>query len=107
MLGTSDGMMLMGRSETRKHPASTRDLPDTDESFVYDGLTEYPRRTIQHQARQYVVGTVHTNTIEGFWNIFKRGIVALSTRSAPSICRCTLLSSATTIGATRTSSNGD
>ena len=25
--------------------------------------------------RQYVVGAVHTNTIEGFWSIFKRGVV--------------------------------
>ena len=24
---------------------------------------------------QYVVGAVHTNTIEGFWSIFKRGVV--------------------------------
>src|SRR5258708_38520403 len=25
--------------------------------------------------RQYVVGAVHTQTIEGFWSIFERGIV--------------------------------
>ena len=25
--------------------------------------------------KQYVVGAVHTNTIEGFWSIFKRGVV--------------------------------
>ena len=47
----------------------------TDESFVYDGLKEYPRRSVEHQAHQYVVGAVHTNTIEGFWSIFKRGVV--------------------------------
>lgn len=47
----------------------------TDESFVYDGLTEYPRRAVEHQAKRYVVGAVHTNTIEGFWSIFKRAIV--------------------------------
>jgi hypothetical protein len=28
-----------------------------------------------HVTRQYVVGAIHTNTIEGFWSIFKRGIV--------------------------------
>jgi hypothetical protein len=39
------------------------------------GLTEYPRQSVKHSAKQYVVGAVHTNTIEGFWSIFKRGIV--------------------------------
>ncbi len=47
----------------------------TDESRVYDGLREYPRRSVEHQAHEYVVGAVHTNTIEGFWSIFKRGVV--------------------------------
>ena len=47
----------------------------TDESRVYDGLIEYPRQSVAHQKDQYVVGAVHTNTIEGFWSIFKRGIV--------------------------------
>lgn len=47
----------------------------TDENRLYDGLSEYPRGTVEHQAKQYVVGAIHTNTIEGFWSIFKRGIV--------------------------------
>jgi ISXO2-like transposase domain/Transposase zinc-ribbon domain len=47
----------------------------TDESFVYDGLKDYPRKAVHHAAEQYVVGAVHTNTIEGFWSIFKRGVV--------------------------------
>ena len=47
----------------------------TDESRVYEGLTEYNHQTVDHHRKQYVVGAVHTNTIEGFWSIFKRGIV--------------------------------
>jgi transposase-like protein len=47
----------------------------TDENFVYDGLTEYPRKSVSHSKKQYVVGAVHTQTIEGFWSIFKRGVV--------------------------------
>jgi transposase-like protein len=47
----------------------------TDESRVYDGLTEYNHQTVDHHRKQYVIGAVHTNTIEGFWSIFKRGVV--------------------------------
>jgi hypothetical protein len=47
----------------------------TDENPAYRSLTDYPHHTVKHSARQYVVGAVHTNTIEGFWSIFKRGIV--------------------------------
>jgi hypothetical protein len=61
----------------------------TDEHAVYDGLKEYPRQTVEHQAKQYVVGAVHTNTIEGFWSIFKRGVLAHSTKSVKNIWRCT------------------
>jgi hypothetical protein len=32
-------------------------------------------QSIDHHRKQYVVGAVHTNTIEGFWSIFKRGVV--------------------------------
>ncbi len=47
----------------------------TDESKVYRGLTEYNHQTVDHHRKEYVVGAVHTNTIEGFWSIFKRGVV--------------------------------
>jgi transposase-like protein len=47
----------------------------TDDYQIYDGLIEYPRQTVKHHQKQYVVGAVHTNTIEGFWSIFKRGVV--------------------------------
>ncbi len=47
----------------------------TDEQQVYSGLKEYPRQSVHHKREQYVVGAVHTNTIEGFWSIFKRGVV--------------------------------
>ena len=33
----------------------------------------YPHEVIKHTAGEYVVGAVHTNTIEGFWSILKRG----------------------------------
>jgi transposase-like protein len=48
----------------------------TDQFSGYKKLDgEYPHASVDHSAGEYVVGVVHTNTIEGFWSIFKRGIV--------------------------------
>jgi hypothetical protein len=48
----------------------------TDEWTGYRRLkAEYPHGVIRHTAGEYVHGNIHTNTIEGFWSIFKRGIV--------------------------------
>ena len=40
-----------------------------------DYLRQFPRASVDHHKHQYVVGAFHINTIEGFWSIFKRGIV--------------------------------
>jgi transposase len=34
----------------------------------------YEHQRINHSAKIYVMGEVHTNTIEGFWSLLKRGI---------------------------------
>ena len=48
----------------------------TDAWPGYKGIpTAYPHASVDHHKHQYVVGAVHTNTIEGFWSIFKRGVV--------------------------------
>ena len=48
----------------------------TDEWVGYRGLDrEFPHAVIRHTDHQYVVGAIHTNTIEGFSSIFKRGVV--------------------------------
>jgi transposase-like protein len=49
----------------------------TDKSPVYGDLNVhgFHHRAVNHRRKEYVVGAVHTNTIEGFWSIFKRGIV--------------------------------
>ena len=58
-------------------------LPDTivftDEYASYRNIEEterrnYLHRRINHSAKVYVMGDVHTNTIEGFWSLVKRGI---------------------------------
>ena len=48
----------------------------TDQWVGYRKLAdEYPLRSVDHRAGEYVVGAVHTNTIEGFWSLIKRGMV--------------------------------
>ncbi len=50
----------------------------TDELKVYGGLrkgpVEYEHRRVHHSADVWVMGDVHTNTIEGFFSLVKRGI---------------------------------
>lgn len=48
----------------------------TDEWVGYKGLEfEYPHAVIRHTHNQYVVGAVHTQSIESFWSLIKRGII--------------------------------
>jgi len=48
----------------------------TDESRLYTetGKEFDSHHTVKHSAGEYVRGAVHTNTIEGFFSIFKRGM---------------------------------
>ena len=51
-------------------------LISTDEHRGYANLRRTrPHGVVRHGHGQYVHGNVHTNTIEGFWSIVKRGIV--------------------------------
>jgi transposase-like protein len=51
-------------------------LISTDEWVGYRRLGKtYRHATVDHSKDQYVCGAVHTNTIEGFWSLVKRGIV--------------------------------
>ena len=48
----------------------------TDENLSYKNLGKrgYQHRRIHHKENVYVMGDVHTNTIEGFWSLVKRGL---------------------------------
>jgi transposase-like protein len=47
----------------------------TDEWKSYRKLSQnYDHKFIKHSANQYVDGSVHTNNIENFWSLLKRGI---------------------------------
>lgn len=48
----------------------------TDEHRGYNGLNvSYNHIRVNHKRKQYVKGVAHTNSLEGFWSLFKRGIV--------------------------------
>ena len=52
------------------------DLLATDELRSYWGLSdEYPHAFVRHGHGEYVVGAVHTCTIDGFWSLIKRSIM--------------------------------
>ncbi|MCC0031173.1 MAG: IS1595 family transposase [Brucellaceae bacterium] len=47
----------------------------TDESRVYLPMSkEYRHDTVNHSKDEYVRGSIHTNTVEGYYSIFKRGM---------------------------------
>jgi len=50
----------------------------TDEHYAYRGISsEYEHLSINHAQDIYVNGIAHTNSIEGFWSLFKRGIIGI------------------------------
>jgi transposase-like protein len=64
---------IMGHIAARVDRSSTL---YTDDARIYASLDKdgWEHRTINHSARIYVQGDVHTQTIEGFWSLVKRGI---------------------------------
>jgi hypothetical protein len=52
-------------------------LVATDESSNYRNLrrTEYRHETVVHKNEEYVRGEIHTQSIDSFWALLKRGII--------------------------------
>jgi transposase-like protein len=71
------------------HVAGDTEAIYTDEWQGYAGLADADTRheTVNHSAKEHVRVDVHTNTVEGVWSLFKRGIVGsyhqISTKHLP------------------------
>src|SRR5437660_6897012 len=70
------GSTLLGMVREHILPKST---VFTDELNAYHGIEHMPNRAydhkrINHSAKVYVVGDIHTNTVEGFWSLLKNGL---------------------------------
>jgi transposase-like protein len=67
--GTLDGFV-------REAVSQKVTLVSTDEHSGYRLLgDDYNHSVVKHTKGEYVVGAIHTNTIESFWSLLKRGIV--------------------------------
>ena len=70
--GTVKGLRpLIVQTASRK----SRLMTDQDKLFVRIGEEFVSHEAVDHHANEYVRGDVYTNTVEGFFSIFKRGLI--------------------------------
>jgi len=71
------------KSATLYHIIKEHVIPDsmvyTDEYRIYDRLKGhgYNHKRVYHSSKMWTLADAHTNTIEGFWSLLKRGINAV------------------------------
>ena len=75
MVERTDTEALTGfvREVTKAHAT----LVITDEWHGYDAISVYNRehQFVRHIAGEYVRGNIHTQSIESFWSLLKRGVI--------------------------------
>jgi hypothetical protein len=60
----------------RKNVSTDAEILYTDEYPAYKSLkADYRHEIVRHKALEYVRGDVHTQSIENFWSLFKRGVI--------------------------------
>ena len=57
----------------------------TDEAHVYSGLPVlfYHHESVKHSVSEYVRGMAHTNGLESFWSMLKRGYIGIYHKMSP------------------------
>ena len=72
VIGSLDAPTMSGF--VRKVTSDKVELVATDENQAYK-LLGRPHDTVNHSQDEWVRGNVHTNNIESFWSLLKRGVV--------------------------------
>lgn len=70
---TASKAVLVGIIKDRVAPDA--EMVITDQLASYKSLRETHRHAVINHIREYVKGKIHTNTIENFWSLLKRGII--------------------------------
>lgn len=55
----------------------------SDDHASYQGLSNHKHESVNHSGREYVRGDVHTNGIESFWALLKRGQYGIFHKISP------------------------
>lgn len=67
-----------GMQQLIKRKVEKGSTVNTDEFNVYRGLNKhFSHGVVDHGRYQYCNGNTHTNSIEGFWSLLKRGIIGI------------------------------
>jgi transposase-like protein len=59
----------------RRNVSPDAEAIHTDDWVSYRGLTSARHETVNHSEKEWVVGNVHTNGVEGVWSLLKRSII--------------------------------
>jgi transposase-like protein len=65
--------ILVGKIKDRV--STEAEMVITDELAAYKSVAQTHRHEVINHIREWVRGMIHTNTIENFWSLFKRGVI--------------------------------
>jgi transposase-like protein len=71
VLPCADSLRLQGAVTERVEKGATL---CTDDNRAYRGIKGFKHKVVRHSACEYVKGMAHTNGIESFWAVLKRGL---------------------------------
>ena len=75
----TDGATLQGFVSVHAAPGAT---VYTDEATAYQGMP-FDHETVKHSVGEYVRGQAHTQGIESFWSMLKRGYIGVYHKMSP------------------------